>query len=792
MVKANGAIARLLLRKAWPQTRGEISGLPLLEKVEILRDASGIPHIFAENMHDLFLAQGFVHAQDRLWQMETLRRLTEGRLSEIAGSRTALIDYFARMMGMPEMKRRVIRALSDDERGFFQAYADGVNAYLEKQGRNLLLEFGSMGCVPEPYTLADCLSALPFLSWFLAFTPYAEKLLAVVRGGDFTLGEWNDMFPSSPDASLPQEEYFDTLSRLKIGPPHPAAFAFHGRLSGKNAPDALERMLFSLAPAGGGSNNWAVAKGSDGFPILANDPHLGVSLPAIWYFCHLCVPGEVNAAGSSIAGNLGVVIGRNERAAWAMTNVMLDAVDLLVLRVDPANPTRYRVSGGEREMEREDVVIGLPKGKSVTLPLYRTERGPVITGIEKGIEAAAVVRWCGTVPEEMLVDRTFRGVLSWMKAGSAVEVLDAGRHWKYASQNLLAADDQGHIGVHATGAAPVRSGYSGRLPADGSSGADWTGFLPYEELPHSMDPAEGLIVTANYKPAGFEKGPVLSYSWCPPYRLERILKAVSAMKSPGVEDFRRLQMDVHSVQADRLLPKVLAHSFSESPAREAARILSDWDREVRTESGGAAVFEAFLVELEKEILERTLGDDLDLYFLARLYGLENEILDRPDSPLWKKAGRGEGKGRERTIEKALARAIALCRKRMGRDPRKWSWGKLHRHVFQHFGAVTRFSRRLLNPEPIPAHGDNNTVNASWYTPVGDSYHATTVPSLRMVVPLGDIDGMRIIGPLGQSGQPGHPHYDDLTKGWVRGETVPLPLSRQAVERIAVDRLILCG
>jgi penicillin amidase len=782
MVKANGAIARLLLRKAWPQTRGRISGIPLLGEVEILRDPSGIPHIFAKNMRDLFTAQGFVHAQDRIWQMEALRRLSEGRLSEIAGAGMVAIDYFARMMGMREMKQRCVRGLSEDERGHFQAYADGVNAYLKMRGGDLPLEFGSMKLLPEPYTVADCSSALPYLSWFLAFTPYAEKLLAVMRGGDFTSREWNDMFPVSPGAALQTEEYFDSLARLKFGPPHPAAFAFHGRLTGKRASEELQRML--LSPSGGGSNNWAVAKASDGFPMLANDPHLGVSLPAIWYFCHLCVPGEVNTAGSSIAGFPGIVLGRNERVAWAMTNVMLDVADLFVLRVDPANPTRYRIGDRTLEMEMEEVVIGLPAGKSVTLPLYRTERGPVITGIEKGVEAAAVVRWHGTVPEEMLVDRTFRGVLTWMKAGSAAEVLDAGRHWRYASQNLLAADDRGHIGVHATGAVPLRKGYSGRMPADGSAGADWIGFLPYEAMPQRMDPAEGMIVTANYRPAGFTADQIISHSWCPPYRLERIMKALSAMQSPGVDDFLRLQMDVHSEQAERLLPKVLAHSFKQNAVREAARLLSEWDREVKAESRGAAVYEVFLVELERELLEKSLGEDLELYFVARLYGLENEILDRPDSPLWTRAGGST------TVENALCRTIAFCRKRMGRDPRNWRWGRLHRHVFRHPGAGSRLSKKLLNPEELPAHGDNNTVNVSWCTPVGGSFDVTTIPSLRMVVPLGDVDGMRIIGPLGQSGQPGHPHYNDMTGPWTRGETVPLPLSRQAVEKIAADRLVL--
>ena len=315
----------------------------------------------------------------------------------------------------------------------------------------------------------------------------------------------------------------------------------------------LVRAVLSSATPGGGSNNWVVAKGEDGHPMLANDPHLGVSLPSVWYLCHMRVPGVLNVAGASLAGSPGVAIGRTDRVGWTVTNFMLDSVDVLTYHVDPDDPTRYFTKGGPLRMREEPVTIGLPKGKSVKLPLYRTNDGPVVTALDKGVNAAAVMRWYGTIPVQSVQDRSIRGVLGFMKAQSTEQLLEAAGNWKYVSMNFVAADVDGHIGWHVSGAAPVRTGYSGRLPADASSGEDWNGFLPFEAMPHLKDPEEGYIITANYRPPGYPDDATLSHIWCAPYRHQRITRAVQAMRHPGVEDFRALQMDVHSAQADRIL-----------------------------------------------------------------------------------------------------------------------------------------------------------------------------------------------------------------------------------------------
>ncbi|HUJ74826.1 MAG TPA: penicillin acylase family protein, partial [bacterium] len=433
-------------------------------------------------------------------------------------------------------------------------------------------------------------------------------------------------------------------------------------------------------------------------------------MPAIWYFCHLEVPGVLNAAGSSLAGTPGIVIGRNEHVAWGLTNVMMDGADILTYETDPASPLRYRVGDRWLQMQTESLQLGLPRGRRTSLALHRTEAGPALTMPEPGANAVAVLKWYGTLPEGALTDRSFTATFSFMRATTAAKVLEAGAYWAYTAQNLVAADDQGHIGWQVTGAAPVRRGYSGRTPADASQGADWVGFLPFASLPRALDPEEGWIATANYKPQGPAEGPHLSWRWYPPWRVRRIAAALKEMNRPGVDEFRRLQMDVHSLQADHVLGRLEPLVSSDTAlmgagAREAAALLRSWDREVKAESAGAAVYEVFITELTRCLVDRPLGPDAGLFFNARTYGPENEILDRPASPLWKAAPAV-------VVEEALTRTIEVCAARMGRDRARWSWGRLHRHVFRHPGARGWLFAWLLNPRSRPAQGDANTINVA--------------------------------------------------------------------------------
>ena len=509
--------------KGYPRYDGSIQGLPLRAPVRVYRDAYGIPAIFAGSVYDLLTAQGFVHAQDRLWQMETIRRITNGTLSQVTGEDYLLFDYFIRMIGLPQLKKRALDTLSMEERAYIDSYVEGVNAFIDLHGENLPLEFRTLGFHPEPWTAEDVFSYAIYLAFVLE-SNYLEEILALQMAGTIDADAWNLLFPSSPGAQLPAENFFDWAKDLEIAPLHPAAIAVNDVLSPSRT-------------RGGGSNNWAVAEGADGAPMLASDPHLLVTVPPPWYFCRLNAPG-IDLAGVSLAGFPGVVIGHNARVAWGLTNVQTDCLDLFVLKVDPRRPTYYYAGEEVLEMKIETVEIPLRGGEVRKLPLYHTIFGPVITQVTEGSEAVAALKWYGTLAERELPDTLQKTLLHLSVARNVEEALEAGQYCKIWGQNLLAADVEGHIGFHVIGAVPQRKGYSGRLPADGSSGRmDWIGFKDYNSLPSCIDPEDGWLATANHRtvPAGSSEPP--TYSWCAPYRYQRIAQLLAGLDRPSSEDF---------------------------------------------------------------------------------------------------------------------------------------------------------------------------------------------------------------------------------------------------------------
>jgi penicillin amidase len=768
----------LFLAKGYPEYRGEVAGLPLQAPVRILRDSYGIPHIYAQNRHDLMVAQGYVHAQDRLWQMETLRRVATGTLSEAAGEARLDLDYFARLLGLPELRRRAAAAMRPEETALLQAYVDGVNAYIRQRGDNLPLEFRSSGIVPAPWQVEDVFSFTTLNSWMFREN-YRAELLALTARRNVTLEEWKDIFPGHPGANLPDDTYFEALRSLKIGAVQRAALAFFQAL-----PEAL--------PPAGGTNSWVTARGPGGKPLLANDTHVGIALPGTWYLCGLSAPG-VDIAGASAAGVPGVIVGHTDAVAWGIAILPIDFVDLFVVRVDPADPTRYYVGGKTLNMERQDMVFAVKGGKSRTRTAWRTIYGPVITALEPGVEAAAALRWYGSLPEGELVDRTVGTVLGFMDCHSVQDVMKNVECTKIVGLNFVAADVQGNIGWQAAGAVPNRRGYSGRLPADGSSGAmGWEGFLPFDQMPRAYNPPEGFIVNCNQRVVTDADPNPISNSWSAPYRHDRVMSLLQEMKEPSVEGFRNTQMDLYSRQAEALLPKVLSYRFSDPKAVAAAALLKGWDRQVAADSRGAAVYEVFLVELIRALLDDEVGDNLFYYFHVMMskYLIEDVILDRPDSSVWDRKDTPQKEGPQEILERALVATVDFLDSRLGDNPRKWSWGRLHQVQWRHPGATSGFTRMLLNCGPFPIGGDATTLNAEGAIPAKGEYRSLHLPALRMVVPLNDLDGMQIVATIGQSGQPGQRHYDDMVRPWLKGQLLSLPCSPARVQAGAESELTL--
>jgi penicillin amidase len=780
-MKRSSVPAGVRLRREGPA----VGGLPVGAPVEVLYDRLGIPHIFARTENDLFTAQGYLHARDRLWQMETLRRFAAGTLAEITGEEAAALDHFSRLAGFSNLQTRALARLGEEDRRLFQAYADGVNAFLARAGGKLPLELRSLKLVPRPYTIEELGAAIPLNAWLLQAN-YLEELIAVLARRRLTAQQWNELFASCPGERLAEEEFFERFRAVEIAPLLPAALAFYPY----------------LAHLSGGSNGWVVARGPGGRPLLANDPHLDTTVPQVWYFCHLHCP-TLNVAGGSLPGLPGVIVGRNTRVAWSMTNLMTDCTDLYVLRVDPARPTRYYVGGRALEMEQVRAQIRIAGRPAREVTLYRTVHGAVLTEVRPGIEAVLALKWYGTLADGEMEDTTLRGLLRINRAAGAEELLAAARLVASVGLNLVYADDRGAIGRYGTGRIPIRRGYSGRLPADGSSGrCDWQGFVTPERNPQAADPPGGRIVAANQRLADPACPVCPSYSWTCPDRSERIRELLDAGPDPAPEDFLRIQMDRYSKRAERLLPAILGFEYRASPAREAAALLGSWDRYERPQSAAAALFQVFLVEFSRTLLAGLLGDALPAYLslMPFMYTAPDRLLDAQAGAVPAAGGLLGGRPLREACEQGLVRAMRYLEAALGPDRRRWRWGALHTYAYRHPGARGAgpggaLARRLLNRGPYPAGGSANTVNQANFNPArGGSpkrvYETTAIPSLRLVTSLADPDSTRIIGPMGQSGRPLSRHYADMIPLWLRGEAVPLPLSRAGAEAVAVSRAIL--
>ena len=774
-MKAVKSILDVLVRRGPGGIPRRVDGLPVQEKVEVFSDPFGIPHIFAANEHDLAVAFGFVQASDRLWQMELLRLLGAGRLSEALGPELADVDHWVRLAGFPQICANTINRIDDETRAYFQGFADGINAFLSHTGANLPLEFRSQGITPEPWKVSDLAGALAYNSWTQQAS-YKQKMLAVVARSSLTESLWKELFPPYMPDNLKKSSFFTDYGNLNIGKFIPSSLAFD--------PDLVETI--------GGSNNWAMMNQSVDAPMLANDPHLGVSVPPVWYFAHLSCP-TLNVAGAATPGAPLIVIGRNDHVAWSVSNTMTDATDLVIFRVDPNKPTKYYVHDQLHEMEcrQESIPIAGKAPKEVSI--YTTIHGPVITELTPGTEAVVCLKWYGTNKAETIPDTTAEGLRLLGKAGSVDEASDAVRMISLLALNFIVGDDTGNIACITSGLAPVRKGYEGNLPVNGSAGdGEWTGFVPPDEMPLLKNPECGWVAAANNQIVDASYPHYISESWCAPYRVGRISDVLGKLDSLSVESFTKLQLDVFSKQAERIVRGIRSHTFSDADACLAAKMLSEWDHTVAAGSAAALVYEIFLQQLSEVLLEDLLGPGISMFLHLSTFIVSCVDVLFEVEPVGILAGRSV----QEVCEAALKRTVLLARELCGRDEKKWQWGFLHRYIFHHPGGTGGLTAWLLNRGPYPGDGDGATVRAAIHhtgkrTGSAERFEITHIQSMRMVTSLSGADETYVVSPMGQSGRPGTDHYADMVPLYLNGGFARLPLSRSGAEKIAVSRSELC-
>lgn len=759
---AAGGLGVYLIRRAFPLEQGTLEAAGLLEPVEVIRDPWGVPHIQARSEHDLFFAQGFVHAQDRLWQMELNRRAASGRLSEIFGEVTLETDRFVRTLGLRRAAEAEWPFQDAEAKAAAEAYTEGVNAFLADHRRRLPIEFALLRFSPETWTALDVLTYAKLMAWVLSGNWESEILRAhlLARFGEEGVRALMPDYPAAHPVIVPRADY--------------GAFAAAGVL----------RALDHAPPrAGIGSNNWVVAgsRSVTGGPILANDPHLEAAIPGIWYEMHLRSPG-LSVAGVTFPGTPGVIIGHNEEIAWGVTNAGPDVQDLYIERFHPTDPDRYlyRDAWEQATLVRERIgVKGRPEPVMMTVRI--TRHGPLLNSAVEGLPSFLALRWTA-LDRSMILSSVAR----LNRAKNWQEFRDALRAWTVPSQNFVYADRRGNIGYQMPGRVPVRAKGDGTLPVPGWTGEyEWTGEIPFEALPSSYNPARGFIVTANNRiaPPGYPH--FLSADWDPGFRARRIETLLTARSKLNASDIRGIQMDLASLPGRALVAALAPVKVSEDPAGWMLAELRRWDGVLSPDSGPAAVYQAFRVTLPRLVFEPVLGPDLFKRYMGRSDAWTLtllRLLGDPASPWW------GAEGRDAVVARALAEAFDTLKERLGADRDAWVWGKLHVMRFEHpIGRVPPLGL-IFNAGSPPTGGDAYTVNNGGFSVA--TFRQVVVASYRQILDVADFDRSQAIHTTGQSGLPFHRHYKDFIPMWAAGEYHPLPFSDAAVRQAGASVLTL--
>lgn len=820
VVAVAAAGAFFWLRGSLPEIDG-VRALPgLAAPVEVVRDAHGVPHIAAESEEDALFALGFVHAQDRMWQMEMNRRIGAGRLSEVVGSAALGTDRLLRVLGLHRRAKASLAHLSPESRRRIDAYVAGVNAWLETRSGPLAPEFVILGFEPAPWSAADTAVWPKLMSLDLSrewtrdrmrlrlsrllppdrildfYTPYrADKPRGVVP-------------PQSGAAASPERAGGE---RGTAGPLDPAAAG--APASGPLSIDAasvdaassdpfISAMRSALPPAGGfsGSNSWVVdgTRSVTGKPLLANDPHLGLTAPSIWYLAHLSWPGA-DVVGATLPGTPVVVLGHNGHAAWGFTNAGPDVQDLFVEQIDPSDPSRYLAPGGPRAFDVRRERIRVKDGDDVMLEVRESRHGPILddawSAADHPAGAGRVFALAWTALRED--DLTLQAGLGLPYARDWESFVANARDFHSPQQNITYADVNGHIGFLAPGLVPVRNrggeARPGTMPRPGwDASHDWQGFVPFEELPRVVRPAGGVIVTANHRTVPDRYPHHLTFEWAGGYRAQRIMEKLGERARHDVESFRALQQDRVSLFARAILPRLrrvpVPPGAAESVAH-ARRLLDDWDGAMDPGRPEPLIFHAWTWEFARLVSADELGA-LQRDAWGRKGPFVQRVLERRG--VWCDDG---GTAAVERCDEMLARALALAVDRTARDhgddPDTWRWGDAHVAVARHRPFGETALAPLFNLSGA-APGSIYAVNAFSFSPLDEErpFASRHGPGFRAIYDLADLDRSLFIHSTGQSGNVLSALYRSFEEDWREGGYITVPTASAAFESNALGRLRL--
>jgi penicillin amidase len=744
---------------ALPPQHAEIKLAGISKPIAIhRREVDGIPIISAKDEYDAFFALGWVHAEDRLWQMDFERRVASGRLSEILGARTLDIDRLMRTLGLKRVAEANLAQVSTAGRALLEAYAAGVNAWIEHHRGPMPPEFLLLGYRPEPWQPVDSVLWGRLMALQLSDN-YRSELARARIASVLNPKEMARLFPPDTGSGPTSLDSAALASVTRLAATLPSLSAIPGLTEGA------------------ASNAWVLggSRTQSGKPILANDPHLGFSAPSLWYLARIETP-TLTLAGATAAGVPAVLIGHNGQIGWGFTTTQADTQDVFVERLVDAD--HYASPQGPLPFVTRTERIGVKGADAVEITVRQTRHGPVLSDISP--EAAAIAGSGYVValawPALRDDDASVEAVLQMNRARNWAEFKQALRKFHSPQQNVFYADREGHIGMIAPARVPIRASGDGRMPVEGWSGAhDWTGFIPFEHLPQSLDPESGRIVNANNRivPASYPY--LIAAEWEAPYRAQSIAEALDHGHGNTVEGSGTLQQSTLSVAARELLPFMSAFEPKDDRQREALRLLHNWDFEMRPDRPEPLIFDAWLLALTQAIFADELGSSFDDFLGWRAETVERTLAgdtawcdDRRTPAMETCADQ---------LSLSLSQALDEITNRLGPKMAEWRWGEVHPAHFAHpvFTSVALLDR--IFDRRIEIGGDYYTAGRAVPRIRGESrYTAIHGAGVRVVLDLSDLDrSLFNLGP-GESGNPLSSHYDDLLISWRNGrpETIVKP------------------
>lgn len=774
---------RGIKRGALPKYEGEISISGLGSDVTVYRDERGMPHIYADNEHDLYFSVGYISAQERLWLMDFIRRITTGRLSEVLGEKLVPADKFLRCLEMTTKSKFLLSKEDPVILSYMQDYADGVNAYIASAGKNLPPEFRILGYKPDPWELEDIANIIGYMGWDLAkdnlscdlfYYQVAQKLGAEKAAQ--LIPDWNAV-----DAVVfPGFKLDETLLKN--------AMSFISSL------DTLEAMGISSFS---GSNNWAVTgmRSETGKPILSNDMHLSFLSPGIWMQMHQVIPGKLNVTGVVIPGEPFIVAGHNERITWGETNLMVDDIDLFAEKMNPQNENQYFFNGQWRDMSVKKEIINIKGGKKDSIIIKYTHRGPIISGYRNVKDLSLSMKWSGYDYSDEL-----RSVCLLNRAEGWDDFRVAINTFISASQNFVYADVDGNIGLNTGGGIPIRKGNGTMIRNGETDEYDWKEYVPFEQLPYIFNPEKGYVSSANNKTVIDGYPYYISSEFALPYRINRIRQMLDEKEVFGIEDFKRMILDQHSDYAALLTPIILKLNERKNeltPAERAAlAYFSDWDYDMNANLIAPSVFEFFRISFLKDLLGDELGDlfdDMisktgeftiqmgDYYIYKILKTGPDEWVDNINTP--------EKETIDDIVFQSFKDCISSLSQQYGDDQAKWRWGDIHKITIEHpLGSVKLLDRIFsLNSGTYPVGGSNHTVSPYSYKEGFKSYKGA---SQRHIFNTADWDESLTVIPTGASGVPASEFYLSQTSTYIEGKFYKDAFTENAVKTAAKYTLVM--